>query len=472
MPLLAIVLASLTIANSCGTKQEVPKTADDVQQTAPSTAAPAVAAPNSGDDIFKYTITTDIDEENDNIDILVAMNSVGGQYPVKYDLDCEGDGDFEYKELKDNKKCIYKKNSGTHQIWVRGEIPAMFLCARRPDDDRCNPEFKRFKNPLCDAPDAGDHSWKAVVSIDSWGNVSWKSMALFASCCTSLNKLPLDNPNLSQVKDMNSMFALAYSFNQPIEAWDVSNVTDMSEMFREARSFNQPLEAWDVSKVTDMFKMFKNASLFNQPLEKWNVSNVTGMIEMFANASSFNQPLDHWNVSNVTDMLGMFAEASSFNQPLEKWDVSNVTDMSEMFYGAESFNQSLENWNVSKVDNMVRMFNNATSFNQPLNKWDVSNVTMMGEMFEKATSFNQSLENWNVSNVHTMYSMFHGASSFNQPLENWNVSKVTDMRKMFKNAKAFSYYPKNWVVPADKSENMFTGTKVEEEAKKSPLKTK
>ena len=65
--------------------------------------------------------------------------------------------------------------------------------------------------------------------------------------------------------------------------------------------------------------------------------------------------------------------------------------------------------------------------------------------------------------------MFSGAESFNQPLEKWDVSNVEDMRKMFKGASKFSYYPKSWVVP-ENSEDMFTGTKVEDKAKKKPLK--
>ena len=62
-------------------------------------------------------------------------------------------------------------------------------------------------------------------------------------------------------------------------------------MFQDASSFNQPLNDWNVSNVKDMDHMFVDASSFNQPLNKWNVSNVTHMREMFDEASSFNQPL-------------------------------------------------------------------------------------------------------------------------------------------------------------------------------------
>jgi len=48
-------------------------------------------------------------------------------------------------------------------------------------------------------------------------------------------------------------------------------------MFSAARSFNQPLNNWNVSNVRDMNSMFDGASSFNQPLNKWNVSNVTNV---------------------------------------------------------------------------------------------------------------------------------------------------------------------------------------------------
>ena len=70
-------------------------------------------------------------------------------------------------------------------------------------------------------------------------------------------------------------------------------------MFSGARSFNQPLNNWDVSNVRDMREMFKGAISFNQSLNKWNVSKGVNMDELFKGATSFNQPLNKWNVSNV-----------------------------------------------------------------------------------------------------------------------------------------------------------------------------
>ena len=56
-------------------------------------------------------------------------------------------------------------------------------------------------------------------------------------------------------------------------------------MFQNATSFNQPLNNWDVSNVKNMGYMFANARSFNQPLNNWNMSNVTDMNWMFAEAT-------------------------------------------------------------------------------------------------------------------------------------------------------------------------------------------
>ena len=462
-----LTLALIVLVNSCSTIQDTAVSAvhstvydaidavglvnNSLKQDSSKSAATANSAKTKvtyNDDIFRYTIDTNFEREtydkSDNVQILIVMNSVNGQYPVRYDVDCEGDGEFEYKDLTENHKCIYQKDSGKHQIWLRGEIPAIILCSRRHAVDQCGPNLpKKYRSELCDLPLVYDHSGKAIVSIDSWGNISWKSMYRFAASCEALKDLPKDSPDLSQVRDMSEMFAGTW-FNQPIESWDVSNVTNMSGMFDLAR-FDQPLEKWDVSNVTDMSWMFSYAS-FNQPLEKWDVSNVTNMSGMFSGTTLFNQPLEKWDVSNVTNMSSMFAVAD-YNQPLEKWDVSKVTNMRRMFHWNKWFNKPLEAWNVSNVTDMQDMFSQATEFNQPLEKWDVSKVTNMRRMFYQATKFNQ-------------------------PLDKWDVSSVTNMRRMFAGAIKFSYYPESWVIPADKSRDMFHNTKAEVEFRISPLKTK
>tara|TARA_B100000767_G_scaffold113872_1_gene108681 strand:+ start:670 stop:963 length:294 start_codon:yes stop_codon:yes gene_type:complete len=73
---------------------------------------------------------------------------------------------------------------------------------------------------------------------------------------------------------MATMFVYS-SFNQPINNWDVSNVINMQSMFYGNYQFNQDIIQWDVSNVTDMYAMFHQAYSFNQDLSNWPVENVT-----------------------------------------------------------------------------------------------------------------------------------------------------------------------------------------------------
>ncbi len=461
------LIISLVIAITGCSKKAPQKTDSDLSQPTDTTIVTADTNTNEeqGDiikedngDIFKFSITTgEIKAQNANdknpqppevIKITIHVDSVNNSYPVKYDMDCEGDGEFEYTDLKDEQNCVYPSNSGMHQIWLRGEIPSVHLC---------------------DTDDRDNRNSTAVISVDSWGNNHWKSMSQFAKDCEALIQIPKLAPNLNEVSDMSKMFYGARKFNQSVESWDVSNVKYMSYMFSCANTFNQPLEKLNVSNVIHMDGMFSEASAstyhseFNQPLSNWNVSNVKDMNNMFNGAISFNQPLENWNVSNVTDMREMFCDARSFNQPLENWNVSNVTNMIGMFEHADAFNQPLEKWDVSKVNNMASMFAHAIEFNQPLENWNVSNVTSMREMFSNANKFNQPLNNWNVSNVTNMREMFTFATAFDQPLDKWNISNVMDLKDMFNSASSFSHYPKDWDICTYLHYDIFSGTQIDEQ---------
>ena len=323
-------------------------------------------------DIIPDYVLSDLNELYDG-NVVIELFIYGHGYPVKYDLDCESDGDYEYKGLTEgaveNKHdgCIYKPNSGKHQISLRGDIHSIYLCSGEPH---------------------GSVMSHVIISVDSWGDIEWKDMSWFASTCEVLKTLPKEAPDLRQVKSMTGMFGGrwfgARVFNQPIDHWDVSNVEEMGSMFAGASSFNQPLENWDVSNVKDMGSMFAGASSFNQPLNQWNVVNVEDMSQMFYGARSFNQPWDQWNVSKVKNMEYMFREAKSFNQPINSWDVSKVESMLGMFVEAEVFNQPLDKWNVSNVKNMMGMFYKAMNFNnQSTEQWDMTNVENKKYMFDK-----------------------------------------------------------------------------------------
>ena len=124
-----------------------------------------------------------------------------------------------------------------------------------------------------------------------------------------------------------------------LENWDVSNVKNMNSMFWNCKKFNSDLSKWDVSNVENMGFMFKNCENFNSDLSKWSVSKVETMESMFDNCQTFISDLSKWNVSNVKNTNGMFMGCKKFNSDLSKWDVSKVEDMEDMFNDCKSLKQ-------------------------------------------------------------------------------------------------------------------------------------
>ena len=255
---------------------------------------------------------------------------------------------------------------------------------------------------------------------------------------------------------------------------------------KEAKKKYGDINTWDVSQVTNMNRLFANKDNFNSNISNWDTSSVTNMIGMFNQAKSFNNGatddnLDHplltngnkWNTSRVTNMNSMFSEARLFNQDISNWDTSSVTNMKNMFYYAIRFNQSVSNWDTSSVTGMKDMFNHAISFNNgatnddpnhPLltngDAWNTSSVTDMNSMFSGAELFNQDISNWDTSKVKNMSLMFSNTGLFNQDISNWDTSNVTNMERMFSYAKSFKRLTiGRWIIRNDCiTDYMFEGS--------------
>ena len=122
--------------------------------------------------------------------------------------------------------------------------------------------------------------------------------------------------------------------NIKIDQWDVSNVTDMNSMFWGLSDFTADLSGWDTSNVTNMTCMFQYAENFDSDLSSWDVSNVTDMDSMFRGCTKFNCDLSNWNVSNVEDMYTMFAYCSNFESDLSSWDTGSLLYADKVFWKA------------------------------------------------------------------------------------------------------------------------------------------
>ena len=299
-----------------------------------------------------------------------------GKYKVDW-FEIDNPNNKGTKENCYNNEFINFPKPGIYQINASGEITSM------------NNAFFTISS----IPTYGEKNYK-LLSVESWGNIEWKSFNSFFYRCCNFKINTKEAPNLSKVKSCFQLFCGAENFNDSIGHWDMSNVEDMSYLFYDAYKFNQPINEWNVSKVITMHSMFGYAKEFNQPINNWNVNSVQKMSGMFNHAYKFNQAIGNWNLKNVKTMAMMFDGAYSFNQPLANWDVSNIEKMTGLFWGASSFNQPINNWNVSNVSEFTGMFWKAKSFNQDINNWDVSKVSSITRMFFGAFSFNQSLESW------------------------------------------------------------------------------
>jgi surface protein len=145
-----------------------------------------------------------------------------------------------------------------------------------------------------------------------------------------------------------------------------SNISNnFASLFRDCSNLSRVrrMNEWNVQNVINMQSMFEGATAFNQNIGAWNVQNVITMQSMFRGATAFNQNIGAWNVQNVINMSLMFLSATAFNQNIGAWNVSNVVTMSLMFNGATAFNQNIGAWNVSNIINFINFMSNKTFAN-------------------------------------------------------------------------------------------------------------
>ena len=128
---------------------------------------------------------------------------------------------------------------------------------------------------------------------------------------------------------------------------DVSEVSNMRDLFSQLLDpyaiskinpkyigLNPDISEWDVSNVKNMDSMFRFCSKFNCDISKWNVSQVKNMYQMFYECESFNQDISNWDVRNVESVRDMFYSCKSFDQDLSKWNMPKAGPIYDfdMFY--------------------------------------------------------------------------------------------------------------------------------------------
>lgn len=202
-----------------------------------------------------------------------------------------------------------------------------------------------------------------IKNISQWGTqFRVGNNANYFYGCGALDITATDILNLEGTTDFTNMFRSCnlLVFNDSINEWDVSNVENMQTVFHSCINFNQPLNNWVTSAATNMATMFFGTNKFNQDLSSWDTSNVTRMDTMFRNALAFNQDISAWDTSSVTNMASMFRNADDFDQDISAWDYSNVTnitffmrDKTAVQYTPANYDALLIRWNTNAGNNLV-----------------------------------------------------------------------------------------------------------------------
>jgi hypothetical protein len=102
----------------------------------------------------------------------------------------------------------------------------------------------------------------------------------------------IDNPNLSNVLSVSSMFSSASIANPDVKNWDISNINDMSFMLNRASSANPDARDWDVSNVNNMQFIFRFSTLSEENLtacyENWSQLNLQQNVSFSAGTTKYN----------------------------------------------------------------------------------------------------------------------------------------------------------------------------------------
>jgi surface protein len=278
-------------------------------------------------DDFVITVKTDNPGSSTNTQFTIPTTGAG----YDYNVDCDNDGVDDATGQTGNYTCNYAL-AGTYKVRIK-------------DNTGAGTGFPRIYFN-------GGGDGRKLLGINQWGTGTWTSMERAFYGCSNLNDgggWASDNPDLSSVTNMQSMFEGATAFNQNIGGWNTGAVTNMQSMFSYAAAFNQNIGGWNTNYVTNMQSMFEGATTFNQNIGGWDVEAVTNMQSMFRNASAFNQGIGGWDVGNVTSMWSIFRNASTFNQTLDLWEVDLVTSMGYMFTGSNlttsNYDSILIGWN-------------------------------------------------------------------------------------------------------------------------------
>lgn len=176
-------------------------------------------------------------------------------------------------------------------------------------------------------------------------------------------------PLLKNLKTTANMFRYSQqirNFNYENYPIDMSNVTDMNGMFASSSLESFDSSQYDTTNVQNMSELFNGCQyLSNINLSNFKTHNVTRMDSMFSNINYIaNYDLSSFDTSNVTDMSNMFSinTNSLIELDLSNFKTHNVENMSYMFYTCSRLEKlNISGFTSEKLNNTYGMFANCSN---------------------------------------------------------------------------------------------------------------
>ncbi|MCP4456809.1 MAG: BspA family leucine-rich repeat surface protein [Cytophagales bacterium] len=398
---------------------------------------------------FVSTWDTTIPDISNNDQIILPFY---GEYMVTWEevgnsANSGTDGPFKYLDI------LTFDLAGIYQLSVSGIIDGI---RQIPNQGSPKPEYTDTKK---------------IVSIDQWGDASWKFLYDAFRSCINVNLLAVDAPNLTNLNynGLGRMFYSATSLNADLAHWDVSGVSSMNDMLNWTNlsidNYDNTLIGWSQqSGLVSSMRLgveglvYCNGSAARDILKNtysWDISgdqnycpySITVPFEFVWFGDELVIPADskssnfyvYWESqtdSNLNGTEGPFTDDAVITLPSrDYYDVSINGLFPSLRFGYTSASRNglreITQWGDNKWRIMTGGFSNVYNLTiSAIDNPDLDLVKNMSYMFRDVGLLNGDLSSWDVSNVELMNGTFDDCNIYSG-LASWNTESVTQMSSMF-----------------------------------------
>ena len=251
------------------------------------------------------------------------------------------------------------------------------VCFYVSDTDKNGSSVQEVQFVDTNALTIADNMFKGCSALIRLSCSNWKMSKVVSAknmfdCCNRLSLIDVTNWDVSNITDMSAMFYYCTSIRTlNLSGWNTNKCTNMQWMFSRAWYIDEiiGINDLDVSNVTNMNSMFFYVGAYNLDLSKWDTGKVTDMSYMFSDCwrmTTLN--VTGWDTSNVTNMYTMFgyyeygSPALTTVTGLNTWNVSKVTNMYQLFWECRALQSiDISGWNLASCANFSWSFCDCTS---------------------------------------------------------------------------------------------------------------